>query len=91
MRARLKEFNEHMPPLHNPKLIDKFRQELKDLTKELKYGKIYSSQLLAEMKNYPYQKNQDIQAKFQAIPDTTKKNYYTYCLLDPRWDSVTYQ
>jgi len=84
LRSRLKEFQVHMPPLHNQKLIDKFRQRLINLMKETKHGTIYSSQLINEMKNYPFQRNEDIQTKFQALQDKGKKNYYTYILCDPR-------
>ena len=57
-----------------------------NLLKETNHGAIYSTQLLTEMSNYPYSKNDDIQTKFLSVVDKGKKNYYTYILLDPRWE-----
>ena len=64
--------------LFNPKI------RLINLLKQTNHGAIYSTQLLNEMSNYPYSKNDDIQTKFLSIVDNGKKNYYTYILLDPR-------
>ena len=88
LRSNLKEFQVHMPPLHNQKLIDNFRTKLINLMKETKHGARYSSQLIYEMKIYPFPRKrtgeEDIQTKFLKLQDKGKKNYYTYLLCDPR-------
>ena len=91
LRKNLSKYEVKMPNLHNQKLIEKYRNELKDLTKKSRFGAIYSAELLKGFEVFP--KRNDYQEVQQRLLDTNdmssktrsaSKKYYNYVLLDPR-------
>ena len=91
LRKNLSKYEIKMPNLHNQKLIEKYRNELKDLTKKSRFGAIYSAELLKGFEVFP--KRNDYQEVQQRLLDTNdissktrsaSKKYYNYVLLDPR-------
>jgi hypothetical protein len=90
LRKNLSKYQIKMPNLHNQKLIGKYRNELKELTKK-RFGAIYSSELLKGFEGFTkrndYQKVQERLLDTNNISSKTRsasKKYYNYVLLDPR-------
>ena len=91
LRKSLSMYQIKMPVLHNQKLIENFRNKLKDLTKKSRFGAIYSAELLNGFDKFPKGKEyQDVQQRLLDTNDissktrSASKKYYNYVLLDPR-------
>ena len=91
LRKNLSMYQIKMPVLHNQKLIENFRNKLKDLTKKSRFGAIYSAELLNGFDKFPKGREyQDVQQRLLDTNDissktrSASKKYYNYVLLDPR-------
>ena len=91
LRKNLSQYQIKMPVLHNQKLIENYRNKLKDLTKKSRFGAIYSAELLNGFNKFPKIKEyQDVQQRLLDTNDlssktrSASKKYYNYVLLDPR-------